>query len=85
MRGGGLLDRFNVNSLRNNADSLVGKEATAKTDVDAIDGGVVKLGGELWMAKPDDCSIIQGGSKVRVVRVEGVSLIVDKTNEKSTN
>ena len=85
MRGGGLLDRFNVNSLRNNADSLVGKEATAKTDVDAIDGGVVKLGGELWMAKPDDCSIIQEGSKVRVVRVEGVSLIVDKTNEKSTN
>jgi hypothetical protein len=85
MRGGGLLDRFNVNSLRNNADSLVGKEATAKTDVDAIDGGVVKLGGELWMAKPDDYSIIQEGSKVRVVRVEGVSLIVDKINEKSTN
>jgi hypothetical protein len=82
MRGGGLLDRFNVSLLRTNADALVDKEATAKTDVDPVDGGIVKLGGELWLAKPDDCKIIKEGSKVRVIRVEGVSLIVEGANEK---
>lgn len=82
MRGGGLLDRFNVSLLRTNVDALVGKEAIAKTDLDPIDGGVVKLGTELWMAKPDDCKVIKEGSKVRVIRVEGVSLIVEGETEK---
>jgi len=87
MRGGGLLDKVNVSLLRTNSDALVGKEAFAKTDIDPLDGGVVKLGGELWLAKPvDDCSIIKEGSKVRVIRVEGVSLIVDGvTEEECTN
>ncbi|MCL1977895.1 MAG: NfeD family protein [Candidatus Bathyarchaeota archaeon] len=87
MRGGGLLDKVNVSLLRTNSDALVGKEAFAKTDIDPLDGGVVKLGGELWLAKPvDDCSVIKEGSKVRVIRVEGVSLIVDGvTEEECTN
>jgi len=82
MRGGGLLDRFNVSLLRTNVDALVGKEAIAKTDLDSVDGGVVKLGTELWMAKPDDSKVIKEGSKVRVSRVEGVSLIVEGETEK---
>ena len=82
MRGGGLLDRFNVSLLRTNVDALVGKQATAKTDLDPIDGGIVKLGTEVWMAKPDDCKVIKEGSKVRVIRVEGVSLIVEGETEK---
>lgn len=80
MRGGGLLDRFNVSLLRTNVDALVDKEATAKTDLDPIDGGIVKLGTELWMAKPGDVKVIKEGSKVRVIRVEGVSLIVEGEN-----
>jgi hypothetical protein len=87
MRGGGLLDKINVSLLRTNSDALVGKESIAKTDIDNLDGGVVKLGGELWLAKPvDDYSVIKEGSKVRVVRVEGVSLIVEGvTEEPCTN
>lgn len=81
MRGGGLLDRFNVSLLRTNVDALVDKEATAKTDLNPIDGGIVKLGTELWMAKPGDVKVIKEGSKVRVIRVEGVSLIVEGENE----
>lgn len=83
IRGGGLLDKINVRLLRTNSDALIGKEALATKDIDPIDGGVVKLGGELWLAKPVECcSIIKEGSKVRVVRVEGVSLIVDGVNDK---
>ncbi|MCL2287560.1 MAG: NfeD family protein [Candidatus Bathyarchaeota archaeon] len=82
MRGGGLLDKVNVSLLRTNSDALVGKEAFATTKIDTLDGGIVKLGGELWIAKPvDDCVVITEGTKVRVIRVEGVSLIVDGVTE----
>jgi len=78
IRGGGLLDKVNVSLLRTNSDALVGKIAVAKTDIDPTDGGVVKLDEELWLAKTvDDCQTIKETSKVRVIRVEGVSLIVD--------
>jgi hypothetical protein len=83
MRGGGLLDRFNVSLTRTNVDALVGKEALAKTDIDPIDGGVIRLGGEVWLSRPEDDKIIKEGSKVRVVRIEGVSLIVEEVGEKN--
>ena len=82
MRGGGLLDKINVSLLRTNVDTLIGKETVAKTDIDQIDGGVVKIGGEIWLAKPvEDINIIKENSKVRVDRVEGVSLIVEGVEE----
>ncbi len=82
LRGGGLLDRFNVSLLRTNVDALVGRETVAKTDIDPLDGGVVKLGGELWLAKAEDSKVIKEGSMVRVIRIEGVSLIVEGVEEK---
>jgi hypothetical protein len=82
LRGGGLLDKFNVGLTRTNIDALIGKEAIAKTDIDPLDGGVVKLLGELWLSRPEDEKVIKEGSKVRVIRVEGVSLIVEGVDEK---
>jgi hypothetical protein len=83
IRGGGLLDKFNVSLTRTNVDALVGKEAIAKTDIDSIDGGIIKLKGEIWLARPDDDKIIKEGSKVRVIRIEGVSLIVEGVSEQN--
>ena len=80
IRGGEMLDKFNVSLTRANVDSLIGKETIAKTDIDPVDGGVVKLGGDLWLSRPAEDAIIQEGSKVRVVRVEGVALIVERVN-----
>jgi hypothetical protein len=82
MRGGGLLDKFNVGLTRTNVDALIGKEAIAKTDIDPLDGGVTKLQGELWLSRSDDDVVIKEGSRVRVIRVEGVSLIVEGVDEK---
>jgi hypothetical protein len=82
LRGGGLLDKFNVGLTRTNIDALIGKEAIAKTDIDPLDGGVVKLLGELWLSRPEDEKVIKEGAKVRVIRVEGVSLIVEGVDEK---
>jgi hypothetical protein len=81
MRGGGVLDRFNVSLTRTNIDALMGKEAIAKTDIDPLDGGIIKLGGEIWLSRPADDAVIKEGSKVRVIRTEGVSLIVEGVNE----
>ena len=77
MRGGGLLDKFNVSLTRTNVDALIGKEAIAKTDIDSLDGGVTKLMGELWLSRTEDGEIVKEGSRVRVIRTEGVSLIVE--------
>jgi hypothetical protein len=81
IRGGGLLDKFNVSLTRTNVDALVGKEALAKTDIDPIDGGIIKVRGELWLARPEEDKVIKEGSRVRVIRIEGVSLIVEGADE----
>jgi len=81
MRGGGMLDAFNVSLTRTNADALIGRETIAKTDIDPMDGGVIKLGGELWLSRPADNIVIKEGSRVRVVRIEGVTLTVEGVNE----
>jgi len=71
-------DRINVNLTKTNIDALVGKSTVAHTDIDPIDGGLVKVVGELWFCRPKQDKIIKKGSPVMVVGVEGVSLIVEE-------
>lgn len=78
MHGGGLLDRLNANLTRTNIDALIGRTTLAKTDIDPIDGGVIKLIGELWFCRPAFDKVIKEGAKVKVVGVEGVSLIMEE-------
>lgn len=78
MHGGGLLDKLNVSLTKTNIDALVGKTTIAKTDIDPIDGGVIKLVGELWFCRPVYDKVIKEGAKVRVVGIEGVSLITEE-------
>ena len=78
MHGGGLLNKLNVKLTKTNVDALIGKTTIAKTDIDPIDGGVIKLIGELWFCRPIYDKSIKEGAKVKVVGVEGVSLIVEE-------
>lgn len=78
VHGGGLLDKLNVSPVRTNVDALVAQETVAKTDIDPVEGGVIKLMGELWFCRPVYDKVIKEGTKVRVVRIEGVSLIVEE-------
>lgn len=82
LRGGGLLDKFNVTPTRTNVDALINKEGIAKTDINPLDGGVTKVMGELWLSRTEDETVVKEGSRVRVIRLEGVSLIVEGVNEK---
>ncbi|MEM3731359.1 MAG: NfeD family protein [Candidatus Bathyarchaeia archaeon] len=79
----GLLEKLNVKPIKTNVDALIGMETVAKTDIDPLNGGVIKLMGELWFCRPEKDKLIKEGTKVRVVRVEGVSLIVEEVGEES--
>lgn len=83
IHGGGLLEKLNVKPIRTNVDALLDMETVAKTDIDPVNGGVIKLQGELWFCRPEQDKVIKEGTKVRVVRVEGVSLIVEEVEEKN--
>ena len=71
-------DMINVNLTKTNIDALIGKSTVAHTDIDPVDGGIVKVVGELWFCRPKQDKVIKKGSPVIVVGVEGVSLIVEE-------
>ena len=71
-------DKINVSLTKTNIDALVGRSTVAHTDIDPIDGGVVRVVGELWFCRPKQDKVIKKGSPVIVVGVEGVSLIVEE-------
>jgi membrane-bound ClpP family serine protease len=71
-------DMINVNLTKTNIDALVGRTTVAHTDIYPIDGGLIKVVGELWFCRPKQDRIIKKGSQVNIVGVEGVSLIVEE-------
>ena len=69
---------INVNLTKTNIDALVGKATVAQTDIKPIDGGLIKVIGEHWFCRPKYDKIIKEGTQVKIVGVEGVSLIVEE-------
>ena len=67
-----------ANFTPTNVDSLIGKETLAQTDIKPVEGGLIKLFGEQWFARTEADDLIPKGASVRVLRVEGVSLIVEQ-------
>ncbi len=63
-----------------NADMGIGKDAVVTEEIDNLHGkGAVMLDGKVWTArteKEDQCAV--PGETVRVVRIEGVKLIVER-------
>ncbi|WP_194837993.1 NfeD family protein [Nocardia sp. XZ_19_369] len=61
-----------------NVDALQGKSALVLEEV-AAHAGQVKLGGEVWTARPmDESEVYEPGTKVYVMRIEGATAIVWK-------
>jgi hypothetical protein len=73
--------RAKVDWTPTNVDALLGKETLAQTDIKPVEGGLIKLVGEQWFSRPLYDKIILRGSRVKVVKVEGVSLIVEEIEE----
>ena len=59
---------------------MKGKILTAETKIDSTNSGTVKLYADLWKARTEDESVIEAGEKVRVIRIEGNTVIVSKNS-----
>lgn len=62
-----------------NADRIIGCSAVVIDDIDNTQGkGLVKVKGQAWSARSEDDNPIAKDEKVKVLRIEGVKLIVSK-------
>ena len=67
----------NDRKVATNADRVIGREAVVTEDIDNIQGkGRVSISGADWTARAQEDRPIPAGSKVRVLRIEGVKVIV---------
>ena len=65
-----------------NADSNIGKEAIVTEEIDNLQGkGAVKIAGVEWSARSEDGSVIEKDAVVRILRIEGVKVCVQRTQE----
>lgn len=63
-------------TLRSGTDAIVGTEGFALSEVSHREGQV-KLGGEVWTARPyDDHAVIGEGSRVQVLEIRGATAMV---------
>lgn len=65
-------------------DRLQGELGIVVETIDNVHGrGQVKCNGELWSARAAHGDIIEKGAKVRVLRVEGVKVVVEQIAEEA--
>lgn len=63
--------------VKTNADRYVGKLAVVTEEISNIDAkGQVKVDNQIWSARSESGETIAEGTKVNVLRIEGVKLIV---------
>ncbi len=60
-----------------NADRIIGAEGVVIEKIDAMENsGQVKVMGQVWSAKAEDGAIIEMGSRITVLKLEGVKAVV---------
>jgi membrane protein implicated in regulation of membrane protease activity len=64
--------------IRTGTAALIGARAVVLDQVDA-NSGQVKIGGEVWTARPyDEDDIYEPGARVEVVKIEGATALVQE-------
>ena len=62
-----------------NSFSLINKNGIVTVDINPLEGtGQVKVNGEVWSAKAENNSIILKNSQVKVLKIDGVKLVVEQ-------
>ena len=59
-----------------NADRIIGQKAMVTEPIDNVATGAVSIGGTVWTARSDSAKPIAAGSVVRILRIEGVKVLV---------
>ena len=73
----------NGRAVHTNADMAIGQDCVVTEEIDNVRGtGAVSVGGKIWTARLADPNGRAGkGAVLRVVRIEGVKLIVEEKQE----
>lgn len=71
------------NTVATNADRLIGRKVTLKSAVSDNSWGSAIVSGDKWSVASSDGSVIDEGTVVEVVAIEGVKLIVRRIKEES--
>jgi membrane protein implicated in regulation of membrane protease activity len=66
------------NESKTNVDTLIGDVATVTKEILPDERGEVKIKGQYWLAVSANNDIIELGSKVSILAIEGAKLIVKK-------
>ena len=62
-----------------NSYSIIGKKGIVTQDINPIHSvGLVKVSGEVWSAKTADGSLIEKGNEIKVLKIDGVKVVVEK-------
>lgn len=68
-----------------NSFSLISKTGIVLSKINNLDGnGLVKVNGEIWSARSENNSIIEEGTYIKVLKIDGVKLIVEPIKAPST-
>lgn len=73
--------KLNIKKTETNADRVIGKTGIVTDDISSDKfAGEVKVNGQTWSAVSENEEIIPKDSKVKIIRIEGVKLVVEKIN-----
>lgn len=71
--------------IETNAYSIIGKKGIVTQDINSTYAiGQVKISGEVWSAKTLDDSIIEKGTQIKVLQIDGVKAVVEPIKVVST-
>lgn len=76
------LKYVNKNTVKTNAEGIVGKKARVTTAVNNdLSTGAAVVAGQEWTARSEDGSLIEEGTMVKINAINGVKLIVSRLEE----
>ena len=73
---------FKPKLVATNTDALVGRICKVTEEIDPAEGGRVKLGDVTWSARSEDGEAIPAGSQVKILKIQGATLIVEQVKKK---
>lgn len=75
------VEKLRTGSESTNADALIGEIAEVIAPIEPYKVGQVRVRGQEWSAVNKDNALIESGTLVKVIAIEGVKLIVAPTSE----
>ncbi len=73
-----ILKKLESKKQKTNVDSLAGSIAIVVKDITAFEKGEIKINGNIWTAKSEKNENIEKNSECIILRIEGVTAIVEK-------